>query len=138
MKGFFKEFCKILWKKTNTWNIRRLVDESFVPSAQRTSVLYCRLTDFYTVYRKNFDVYSNYLFYLFQFRPILFPFYKFVIEKRTFENSFAGNTHVHSLHSLNYFAAALAASSGFTTAWPSFSGKKLSKWRTAAVLSGGL
>ena len=33
--------------KKNTWNIRRLVDESFVPSAQRTSVLYCRLTDFY-------------------------------------------------------------------------------------------
>ena len=29
----------------NTWNVRRLVDESFVPSAQRTSVLYCRLSD---------------------------------------------------------------------------------------------
>ena len=30
----------------NEWNIRRLVDESFVPSAQQTSILYCRLTDF--------------------------------------------------------------------------------------------
>ena len=29
----------------NTWNVRRLIDESFVPSAQRTSVLYCRLSD---------------------------------------------------------------------------------------------
>ena len=29
----------------NTWNIRRLVDESFVPYAQQTSVLYCRLSD---------------------------------------------------------------------------------------------
>ena len=45
-KGFCKEFCKILWKQNNTWNINRLADESFVPSAQQTSVLYCRLTDF--------------------------------------------------------------------------------------------
>ena len=44
-KGFYKEFCKILWKK-NTWNKRCWVDESFVPSAQQTSILYCRLTDF--------------------------------------------------------------------------------------------
>ena len=29
-----------------TWNIRRLVDDSFVPANQRTSVLYCRLSDF--------------------------------------------------------------------------------------------
>ena len=33
-------------KKNNTWNIRRLVDKSFVPANQRTSVLYCRLSDF--------------------------------------------------------------------------------------------
>ena len=32
-------------KKNNTWNIRRLFDESFVPANQRTSVLYCRLSD---------------------------------------------------------------------------------------------
>ena len=30
----------------NTWNIRCLVDESYVPSAQWTRVFYCRLTDF--------------------------------------------------------------------------------------------
>ena len=42
-------FCKELFYeiKNNTWNIRRLVAKSFVPSAQGTSVLYCRLTDFY-------------------------------------------------------------------------------------------
>ena len=34
----------------NTWNIRRLVDESFVPSAQQTSILYCRLTDFWITF----------------------------------------------------------------------------------------
>ena len=32
-------------KKNNTWNIRPLVDESFVPGNQETSVLYCRLSD---------------------------------------------------------------------------------------------
>ena len=30
----------------NAWNIRRLIDESFVPSTQRASVLYYRLSDF--------------------------------------------------------------------------------------------
>ena len=34
------------YEKKNTWNVRPLVDELFVPSAQRTSVLYCRLSDF--------------------------------------------------------------------------------------------
>jgi hypothetical protein len=33
------------YEKKNTWNIRRLVDQSFVPLAQWTSVLYCRLSD---------------------------------------------------------------------------------------------
>ena len=31
LKGFCKEFWKILWKKNNTWNIRSLFVESFVP-----------------------------------------------------------------------------------------------------------
>ena len=34
-------------KKNNAWNIRRLVDESFIPANQRTRVLYCRLSDLY-------------------------------------------------------------------------------------------
>ena len=33
----------------NTLNVRRLVDELFVPSAKQTSILYCRLSDFKTV-----------------------------------------------------------------------------------------
>ena len=33
------------YEKNDAWNTRRLVDKLFVPSAQRTSVLYCRLTD---------------------------------------------------------------------------------------------
>ena len=45
---FWKGFCKKLWKNNNTWNIRHLVDESFVPASQQTSVLYWRLTDFYS------------------------------------------------------------------------------------------
>ena len=42
----FYRFRALKTQKNNTWNIRCLVDESFVPSAKRTSVLYCRLTDF--------------------------------------------------------------------------------------------
>ena len=34
------------YRKNNAWNIRRLVDELFVPANNRTSVLYCRLSDF--------------------------------------------------------------------------------------------
>jgi hypothetical protein len=56
LQGFCKEFCKIIWKKNNTWNIRNLVNELFVPLAQWTSVLFCRLTDFrsmHSVTKKN-------------------------------------------------------------------------------------
>ena len=40
-----------LWKimEKKTWNFRRLVNESFVQSAQRTSVLYCRLSRHFSV-----------------------------------------------------------------------------------------
>ena len=34
------------YKKNNAWNIRRFVNESFVPANQQTSLLYCRLSDF--------------------------------------------------------------------------------------------
>ena len=36
-------------KKNNTWNIRLLVDDSFVPSSKQPSVIYCRLTDFLSI-----------------------------------------------------------------------------------------
>ena len=36
--------CKKSWKK-NTWNIRHLVDNSFVPSSKQPSIFNCRLTD---------------------------------------------------------------------------------------------
>ena len=45
-KDICKEFCKKSWEKNNTWNIRRLVDDSFVPSSKQPSVLCCRLMDF--------------------------------------------------------------------------------------------
>ena len=41
-----KGFCKKSWKKNNIWNIRRLVDDSFVPSSKRPSIWYCKLTNF--------------------------------------------------------------------------------------------
>ena len=35
------------YKKNNAWNIRRLDEESFVPANQQSSVLYCKLSDFW-------------------------------------------------------------------------------------------
>ena len=46
MKGFLQRILQEIMKKNNTWNIRRLVDDSFVPSSKQPSVLYCKLTDF--------------------------------------------------------------------------------------------
>ena len=43
---FAKNFARF-YEKHETWNIRRLVEETFVPSTQRPSVLYSRLTDFW-------------------------------------------------------------------------------------------
>ena len=41
-KDFCKEFCKKLWKKNHTWNIRRLVNETIVPSTpQPFNPVYC-------------------------------------------------------------------------------------------------
>ena len=48
MKGFLQTILQEIIKKNNTWNIRCLVDDSFVPSSKRPSVLYCKLTDFWT------------------------------------------------------------------------------------------
>ena len=46
LKGFCKEFCKKLWIKNNTWNIRHLFNETIIPATQQPSVLYWRLSDF--------------------------------------------------------------------------------------------
>ena len=42
---FAKNFARF-YEKKYTLNIRRLVDNSFVPSAWRAGELYCKLTDF--------------------------------------------------------------------------------------------
>ena len=44
MKGFLQEIMKK--KIICTWNIRRLVDDSFVLLDKQPSVFYCKLTDF--------------------------------------------------------------------------------------------
>ena len=43
------------YKKDNAWNIRGLVNESFVQVNQRTSILYCRLLDFRLVFQVNWS-----------------------------------------------------------------------------------
>ena len=45
-----KYFFFIYFFINNTWDIRRLVNESFVPSAQQTRVLYFKLTDFKSIF----------------------------------------------------------------------------------------
>ena len=57
MKGFLQSILQEILKKNNTWNIRRLVNDSFVPSSKRPSVLYCKLTDLRIQMRvcKDFD-----------------------------------------------------------------------------------
>ena len=45
LKRFLQRILQQIVKK-NTWNIRRLIDESCVPAKRQTSVLHCRLTDF--------------------------------------------------------------------------------------------
>ena len=44
---FAKNFARN-YEENNTWNIRHLVDESFVPATQWHSVLYWRLSDLWT------------------------------------------------------------------------------------------
>ena len=48
---FAKNYARFYEKTNNTWNIRRLVDDLFVPSSKQPSVLYCKLTDFKTHFR---------------------------------------------------------------------------------------
>ena len=48
---FAKNFARNYEKNSNTWNIRRLVGESFVSANQRSSVLCYRLTNFRTTDR---------------------------------------------------------------------------------------
>ena len=45
LKQFLQRILQEIKKKDNTWNIRCLVDESFVPSAQQTSVLDCQISN---------------------------------------------------------------------------------------------
>ena len=50
-KDFCKKICKKSWRKNNTWNIRCLVYNSFVPSSKQPSV--CKLTDFKCTWKKS-------------------------------------------------------------------------------------
>ena len=50
LKGFLQRILQeIMKRKKKNWNIRRLVNNSFVPSSKQPSVLYCKLTDFCTL-----------------------------------------------------------------------------------------
>ena len=44
---FAKIFARNYEKKNNIWNIRHLVNESFVPATQRPSILYMKIVGFH-------------------------------------------------------------------------------------------
>ena len=52
------------YKKSNTWNIRLLVDDSFVPSSKQPSVIYCKLTDFYPQNKVQDVGFNEFIFFL--------------------------------------------------------------------------
>jgi len=47
LKGFLQRILQEIMKKNNSWNIRHLVNDSFVPSAQRPSVNLSQIDGFY-------------------------------------------------------------------------------------------
>ena len=47
---FLQTILQEFMEKNDTWNIRRLVDELFVPATKQPSVLYWRLSEFKTIY----------------------------------------------------------------------------------------
>ena len=51
LQPFLQRVLQKIVKKNNTWNVRRLVGESFVSKNQQTSILYCRLSDFWSLYK---------------------------------------------------------------------------------------
>ena len=70
---FCKEFWKKLWTKNNTWNIRCLVDESFVPSPSEPAyyIVDCRISSFYISSNSKFITFHlnfhTFFFFLFEF-----------------------------------------------------------------------
>ena len=50
LKAFLQRILQEIVKKNNTWNIRRLVNETIVQSTQQTSVLYWRFPDYSSIY----------------------------------------------------------------------------------------
>ena len=57
MKVFLQRILQEIMKKNNTWNIRRLVDDSFVPSAQGPSVNLSYLRKWFAVHGE--ELYSE-------------------------------------------------------------------------------
>ena len=72
LNWFLNRILQDFLKKNNAWNTKRLVDDSFVPSTQQTTVLDCKLMDF----RSHFFYYDK------SFNGIRYPF-KYV---KKFEN----------------------------------------------------
>ena len=56
--GFLQRILEEIMKKNNTWNIRHLIHDSVVPLSKRTSVLYCKLTEFW-IMKKTFLLLLN-------------------------------------------------------------------------------
>ena len=53
LKWFLHRILQEIMKKNDTWNMRRLVDLSFVPATQQRCVLYWRLSNFKSILYKD-------------------------------------------------------------------------------------
>ena len=79
MKAFLQSILQEIMKKNNTWNIRRLVDDSFVPSSQQPSVNISEIDGFVrvkgsscTVRKETEQKHLNHIIKLQHFTVVLF------------------------------------------------------------------
>ena len=75
LQGFLQRILQEILKKNNsTWNIRCLVDNSFVPLSKQPSILYCKLTDFRSAILHTFSpTFDNAQLLRWVVMPILYP-----------------------------------------------------------------
>ena len=87
LRGFFANNSARYYEKSNTWNIRHLVNESIVPSTQRSIVWYWRLSDSYYSWNSKIVLTYTYLMQMQHFWILTILHREKSVLKRKGENS---------------------------------------------------